>query len=208
MIRSPSRCRAFGPFAVVLVLAAAGLNSACSPVGVVVGASATVGVAAAQERSVGNAIDDNLIAIEINHYPFQKSEALFRRVDLKVIEGRVLLTGSVPAPDDRIEAARLTWQADGVREVLNEIQVDDRSGVLNYAKDAWITTQLHVKLLRDREISDINNNVETVNSVIYLIGIAKHDRELERVTGHARTISGVTKVISHVRLKDDPRRQS
>ncbi len=208
MIGSISKLPAAGGCAAALVLAVASLAAGCSPTGVAVGAGAAVGVAAVQERSVGNAIDDTVITVEINHFLFQKSQDLFRLVGLEVVEGRVLLTGSVPLPQHRIDAARLAWQADGVREVINEIQVDDQSGVLDYARDVWITTQLTAKLLRDRQISDINYNIETVNSVIYLIGIAKHSQELERVTGHARTIAGVRKVISHVRLKDDPRRRS
>ena len=208
MIGSIIKLPACGGFAAALALVAVSLTTGCSPVGVAVGAGATVGVAAAQERSVGHALDDSVITVEINHLLIQKSQDLFQQVGLDVVESRVLLTGSVPLPENRIEAARLAWQADGVLEVINEIQVNDQSGVLNFARDTWITTQLSAKLLRDREISDINSNIETVNSVIYLIGIAKHNQELERVTGHARTIAGVRKVISHVRLKDDPRRPS
>ncbi len=191
-----------------VMLAVASLAAGCTATGVAVGAGASVGVAGVQERSIGDAIDDKVINVEINHLLLQKSQDLFRQVAIDVVEGRVLLTGSVPLPEHRVDAARLAWQADGVREVINEIQVNDRSGVIDFARDAWITTQLSAKLLRDREISDINYNIETVNSVIYLIGIAQHDQELERVTSHARTIAGVRKVLSHVRLKDDPRRRS
>ena len=208
MIGSIGKLSVGGGLTAAVMLAVASLAAGCTPTGVAVGAGASVGVAAVQERSIGDAIDDNVINVEINHLLLQKSQDLFRQVALDVVEGRVLLTGSVPLPEHRVDAARLAWQADGVREVINEIQVTDRSGVIDFARDAWITTQLSAKLLRDREISDINYNIETVNSVIYLIGIAQHDQELERVTGHARTIAGVRKVISHVRLKDDPRRRS
>ncbi len=208
MIGSIGKYSVGGGLTAAIMLAVAALSAGCTPTGVAVGAGASVGVAAVQERSIGDAIDDNVINVEINHLLLQKSQDLFRQVAIDVVEGRVLLTGSVPLPEHRVDAARLSWQADGVREVINEIQVNDRSGVIDFARDAWITTQLSAMLLRDREISDINYNIETVNSVIYLIGIAQHDQELERVTSHARTIAGVRKVISHVRLKDDPRRRS
>ena len=73
-------------------------------------------------------------------------------------------------------------------------------------KDVKITTQLRYQMLRDRNISDINFSVETVNGIVYLMGIARDQSELEKVTTHARNISGVQKVISHVRLSDDKRR--
>lgn len=189
-----------------VVLALAGSTFGCIPA--LVGTSATVGVSAAQERSVGHAVDDTTIHAEVSSNLLQVSEKLFINVGVEVVEGRVLLTGAVPKPEDRVEAARLTWKVNGVKEVLNEIEVNDKSGLVDFAKDTWITTQMRTKMLTDSKISDINYSVETVNAVIYLMGIAQNQAELDRVTTHARNISGVRKVVSHVILKDDPRRKS
>ncbi|MEE8545017.1 MAG: BON domain-containing protein [Alphaproteobacteria bacterium] len=186
-----------------LMVAALGL-SGCA--GVVAGAGAQGLVAAAQERKLLDAVDDKTIQLRINARFLNHDANLFRRVETEIVEGRVLLTGNVPRPEDRVEAARLTWQVAGVREVLNEIAVNDRSGILNYFKDSWITTRLRAKMITDAEIVDINYSVETVNGIVYLIGIAQDEAELKRLTGHARTLSGVRRVISHVRMKDDPRR--
>ena len=173
--------------------------SACGP-GAVAGGGASVGVAVAQERSVGGAIDDTVIASQIVSNLYQFDIELLRLVSAEVIEGRVLLTGSVATPESRVDAVRLTWQVDGVGEVLNEIQVTDDSGLVDFALDTWISTQLRTKLLLDRDIKALNYNVETVNGVVYMIGIAQDEIELNRVTNHARTIVNVTKVISHVRV--------
>lgn len=190
---------------VAALVAIALLGGGCT--GAMIGAGATAGVTIAQERSVGDAIDDATIHVDINRRLFEKHESLFRRVGVEVVEGRVLLTGTVPQPDDRIEAVRIAWTVNGVREVINEIEVTDKSGVVDYAKDVWITTQLRTKMLTDSKVSDINYNVETVNGVIYLMGIAQGQSELDRVTNYAREISGVRQVKSHVQLKDDPRRR-
>lgn len=180
--------------------------SACGGPGMVAGGAATAGIAVSQERSVGTAIDDTGIQLQIKHYLLEASDDLFIRVGSEVHEGRVLLTGVVPTAEDRVEAVRLTWQAKGVLEVLNEIQVSDRDGIIDYFKDVKITTQLRYQMLRDRDVSDINFSVETVNGIVYLMGIARNQSELERVTTHARNVAGVQKVISHVRLSDDKRR--
>lgn len=190
---------------VTLAALAGGLGGCAS---VVIGSGATVGLAAAQERTVGQAMEDTAILAEINHRLLQRSETLFANVDVEVVEGRVLLTGNVPGPENRVEVARMAWQAKGVREVLNELEINDQSSLRNYAKDVWITTQLKIKLLRDAEISAINYSVDTLNGVVYLFGIAQSQAELDRATGHARNISGVSKVVSHVILKDDPKRSS
>ena len=172
--------------------------------GTFVGGGASVSVAVAQERSVGVALDDTVIATQIIAIFFDYSIKLLRKVSAEVVEGRVLLTGSVAEPEGRVDAVRLTWQIDGVIEVLNEIQVTDRGGLLDFALDTWVSTQLRTKLLLDRDIRALNYNVETVNGVIYLIGIAQNELELERITNHARTIENVEKVISHVRVVGAP----
>jgi len=174
----------------------------------VIGAGTTVGLAAAQERSVVKAVGDAAILAEINHDLLQRSEILFTKVDVEVMEGRVLLTGNVKKPEDRVEVARMAWQARGVREVLNELEINDQSTLRDYAKDVWITSQLKIKLLGDTDISAVNYSVDTLNGVVYLFGIAQSQEELDRATGHARNISGVAKVVSHVVLKDDPKRKS
>ncbi len=173
--------------------------SGCGP-SAVAGGGASVGVAVAQERSIGGAIDDAVIATQIVSQLYQYDIDLLRQVSAEVVEGRVLLTGSVAKPENRVDAVRLTWQIEGVSEVLNEIQVTDKGGLIDFSLDIWISTQLRTKLLLDKDIKALNYNVETVNGVIYMIGIAQDGVELERVTSHARTIENVQRVISHVRV--------
>ena len=179
--------------------------TACAAPGIVAGA-ATAGLTVAQERSIGTVIDDTAIELQIQHYLLQASDGLFIRVGIEVHEGRVLLTGVVPAPDDRVEAVRQAWQVNGVLEVINEVQVSDRAGITDYLRDVKITSQLRFQMLRDRDISDVNYTVETVNGIVYLMGIARSRPELDKVTTHARNIAGVQKVFSHVRLSGGDRR--
>ena len=189
------------------LLVAAGLGlGGCG--GVIVGGAATVGVAAAQERSIGGAVDDASIEFRIKDNLLEKSDRLFTRVSVDSVEGRVLLSGSVDNPDDRVEVARLAWQIEGVKEVFNEVEVRDRAGLVDYFKDVRIANELRFKLLSDKDISALNYSVETVNGVVYLMGIAQSQAELEKVTAHASNIKGVTRVVSYVVLKDDPRRTS
>ena len=179
--------------------------TACAAPGILAGA-AMAGLAVAQERSIGTVIDDTAIELQIQHYLLQASDDLFIRVGVEVHEGRVLLTGIVPTPDDRVEAVRQAWQVNRVLEVINEVQVTNRAGITDYLRDVKITSQLRFQMLRDRDISDVNYTVETVNGIVYLMGIARSRPELDKITTHARNIAGVQKVISHVRLSGGDRR--
>ncbi|HJM48603.1 MAG TPA: BON domain-containing protein [Alphaproteobacteria bacterium] len=199
--------RHFGLAVILASLAALSLTG-CTAGGLAVGGAAAAGVATVQERTLGRAIDDKALEIQINHRLLQADEVLFRKISVEALEGRVLLLGAVPKPDDRIEASRLAWETPGVREVMNEVQVTDRSGIVNYFKDAKITTELRLLILRDRDIRDINYSIETVNGIVYLLGIAQDKAELDKLTRHARNIAGVEKVISHVRLRSDKRRRA
>lgn len=177
-------------------------------IGAVIGAGAAVGVAAQEERGLEGAVDDVKIRAEINRLWFEHNVEMFRQVDLTINEGRVLLTGSVPNPEVRVDAVRLAWQAPGVREVLNEIQVADKSGVIDYGRDVIIANTLRSKLFVDSQIRNINYSIDTVNGVVYIMGLAQSDAELERVIAYARDTTYVKRVISHVRLKNDQRRLS
>lgn len=184
----------------ILALCAVGLGaSGCA--GLFLGAAATGGIAIAEERSVGTQIDDATIKIAVNESLFSYDQQLFQDVSTDVTEGRVLLTGKVTDPQDRVEAVRLAWQAQGVKEVINEIQVTDKGGIGSYMTDVRISNELRADLLFDRQVQAINFNVDTVGQVVYLTGIAQSQAELERVIDTARTISGVKQVVSHVRVK-------
>lgn len=173
-----------------------------------VGAGAgAAGVAVVQERTVGHAIDDNGIGLAVTGKFLEASPTIFRSVDAHVVEGRVSLTGSVKNPDDRIEAARLVWQVNGVREVQNEIQVNDKSGLADYAHDVKITTEIVSKMLFDRGVSQVNYTIETVNGVVYIMGLSRDAAERDRVIQIARNAGGVKRVVNHALLKDDPRRR-
>lgn len=174
--------------------------------GLVVGAGATAATAAAQERGFKGAVKDTVIRAHINELWFSHDVEMYQKVSLTVLEGRVLLTGKVRTQKMRIDAVRLAWQAKGVSEVINEVGVSDDGGVANFMRDAWISTQLKYQLALDKQVASINYSIETVDAVIYLMGIAVDQGELDRVTGYARNVRYVKKVISYVRLKDDPRR--
>jgi osmotically-inducible protein OsmY len=193
---------------VVACLLLAGLAAGCDPVTAVLGGGAIVGMSAAEERGVEGAVDDTRIRASINQLWFDADTEIYRKVTLTVNEGRVMLTGSVPRPEQRIETVRLTWQAPGVREVLDEIQVEDQSGLADYSRDTWIANTLRTRLMFAKNVRNVNYTVDVVNGVVYLMGIAQNAEELDRVVAYARDIAGVKRVVSHVMLKDDPRRLS
>jgi len=173
----------------------------------VVGAGAMTATAAAEERGLKAAAIDLRIRATINGLWLDKNLEVFRTASITVYEGRVLLTGVVATPEIRGEAVRLAWQAEGVREVINEIEVGKPTEIGSDARDGWITAKLKSRLAFDEKVQAINYAIETVRGVVYLMGIAQNKAELARVRNHARDIGYVRRVVSYVMLKDDPRRR-
>jgi osmotically-inducible protein OsmY len=175
----------------------------------VLGAGAATGVVLTQERTVGRAVDDTTIWTKIkSRFLQQDVNNLFTKVDVKVTEGRVLLTGNVTNPESRMEAVRIAWSTRGVKEVINEIVVITSPSatsevIKGYGLDSWITAQIKSKLLLHKNIKSVNYSIETVNHIVYILGIAQNQQELDTVTRIASTVRYVDKVVSHVRLKED-----
>jgi len=186
-------------------VAMAGL-SACTPVGVIVGAGATAGVAIAEERSLSNTATDTRITVEIAEALFQTHiDDLFRPITTDVVEGRVMLTGMVKTQQLADQAAEIAWKVDSVNQVYNDLQIGDDS-LVDPVRDRWITTKLRSRVLADAGIFDVNYAITTVAGAIHLIGIAQDQAEIDRVMSHASDVAHVRRVVSHVVLKTDPSR--
>jgi len=169
---------------------------------------ATGGIAVAQERGPGAAIDDNAIAAGINERWLDFDWHIFRDVSTSVSEGRVMLTGKVARPEDELAAVRLTWEVDGVRQVYDEIQIGPETSAVRYARDLWISTQMRTDITFDSEIKAINYNVVTVDGVVHIFGIGQNEDEVGRVVRYARNVPYVRDVVTHVVMKDDPARHA
>ena len=178
--------------------------SGCIPAAIVAG---TAGVSTAtQERTAGERLDDNGIALAINKKFIQKDKDLFAAVATDVREGRVLLTGKVDSPITKKDAEEMAWRIQGVREVINEIKVTNEESFGNYVSDAWISNKIRAQMLVTNGIKSQNFGVQTVDRVVYLMGIAQDEKESKVAIEIARRTSNVQRVVSHVIIKNDPRR--
>ena len=170
--------------------------------GTLVGAGAAVGVTAYEERGIEGRARDLKATAQIIEQWILFDHTLATKVDVEVYEGRALLTGAVRDPATRADAVRLAWKAASVKDVINEVQVVADSDLLDLARDSWVTTQLRSRITWDGRILDINYAIETVNGLVYLIGTAQNQVELDRVVAHARALKYVKGIISHVRVKE------
>ena len=179
----------------------------CSPTGTVLGAGARTGLALAEDRPIEEIWGDSLLKVTINKKLLETSfSETFWSLNTTIFEGRVLITGNVKNTTLRDQVSQMVWGVKGVREVLNEIEIQETNNVTQIARDKFIQASLQARMLGDKIVSDINYKMIAHNNVLYIIGIAQSQTELEKVVAHARAIRYVKRFVNYIWLADNPSR--
>lgn len=165
----------------------------------VVGGAATSGIIMhGSDRSANNIRSDISAWTNIkNQYIQYNSRDLFKNVSVKVMEGRVLLTGNVSSMKTKILAEKIAWHPKTIIEVINEIEVH-QNNFKSDAQDCAITMHVKTRLAMEYGIKSGNYKVETVNRVVYVIGTTKSQEELSHAIDLISHVNGVHKVVNYV----------
>ena len=183
-----------------IVVFSSWLFASCSQV--IVGGAASTGMIIVQERSSKQAAIDILIKAKIEEAMFSSDyDKLFSKVRVIVYQGRVLLVGTVIEATIKEQANQISWSTKNVKEVANYITIG-KNDLIDYVKDTRISLELRAKMLTDKEVSEVNFSVTTENRILYLVGIAQNNKELNKVIEHASNIAGVKKIVNLINLKD------
>jgi len=173
----------------------------CSPVNILATGGATGMVVAEGDRSLGTVVDDATIKVNIAAKFINSSDNLFVDVNTTVLESRVLLTGIVDNQEIRIDAVRRVWEVEGVNEVVNEIQIGNKSNLKEYAKDVWITTQVRGLAAKTLGLRSIAYNFETIKGRVYIAGITSRPEQLDELIEVTKSVKGVTEIVNYVIVK-------
>jgi osmotically-inducible protein OsmY len=179
--------------------------SACAPA-ILIGTGAVAVGAVAEDRTTMANLEDSRMELSIQNALLNHSGTLFRDVAVEVTEGRVLLIGTVPTREDRVVATQIAWETEGVTAVEDSLEIGENQGTMAYLTDARISNTLRLEMLTDTSIKSVNYNIETVNRVVHITGLARSRTELDRVIRRAQEVEGVQRVVSHALTLDDPRR--
>ncbi|MGB0498275.1 MAG: BON domain-containing protein [Rubricella sp.] len=187
-------------------LLAAGLALAgCGPLAVAGVTTAAIGDA--QERPLTEGIDDNTINLRLDAELLRTENLALAALATRVVEGRVILIGNVPTPEDSIQAETVAWSIPGVRSVSNRIETGRDRTTVEAVRDIRIANQARLRLLNADSSAAINYSITVVNGVLHLTGLAPSEESLTWAVNTVRTVPGVQQVVSHVFVTDDPRRR-
>lgn len=192
--------------ALAAVLASTAL-SGCTVEGTALSLGFSAVDSARQERGFAAAVGDTRIRYDINRYWLSESAELFVGVHAAVHERRVLLTGTVGTEALKRRAVEIAGAASGVREIIDEIIVMPEYDALRKARDEQIVAELRSSIVLDATILSSNFALDSVDGTVFLFGIARSHAEIGRVESHAAEIGFVRRIVSHVIVRDDPRRR-
>ena len=174
----------------------------CSPIGILGGAGTSTMVIAESDRSLGTVIDDATIKLNVSAKFLSSDNNLFINIDTNIIEGRVLLTGLVDKQETRIEAVKKVWEVEGVKEVINEIEVGDKTTAKEYANDLWISAQIRALAAKDIGLRSLSYNFETIKGKVYVAGITSRPEQLETLINIIKGVKGVKEIVNYVIVKE------
>jgi osmotically-inducible protein OsmY len=183
----------------VLVLSSVmGALGGCAAV-VVGGMIAGTVMVASDRRTSGSQLNDEGIEIRARN---RLKEKFGERGNFSVTSynGRVLLTGEVAGNSDKLAAEQLVFQVENVKLVVNELTVAGSTSTLQErSNDTLITSRVKTGLIEAKDVQSNAFKVVTERGVVYLMGRVSQ-REAERGTEIARSVSGVVKVVRSFEL--------
>ena len=153
-------------------------------------------------RSLGTQIDDSIMQKSLLIRITKTDKKYILDISPKVVDGHIFLTGVVEKVDEKILMTKLAWKTEGARSVKNNIEVKDKFSLKNYSQDVLISSQMKVALLANKKISMSNYQVNTVNQVIFIFGIAANEAERREVMNEASLIKDVKSVDATIFLVD------
>ena len=189
-----------------LILVAAASLSVSGCVTAAIGTAASVGVYAAQDRTIGEGIDDASASQQVKMRLMAADSTAFQEVDVEVANRNLLLSGTAPTTEHRQAAETIARSIRTIDNVYNEVVVGEPSSVMRSAQDEFITAQIRARLTASPAVRAININIETFHGNVYLMGTARSQHELERAAEIASVVGGVRRVVSfmQVRAPDAP----
>ena len=185
-------------FIIISILFLSILNYGCNPAGILASGGATTMVVTEGDKSLGTVVDDASIKLQIAQKFIASEDNLFLNIDTSVIEGRVLLTGIVDTQEIRIDAIRRVWEINGVEEVINEIEVGDKTTLKEYSKDLWINTQVKALAAKTLGLRGLSYNFETIKGKVIVAGITSRKEQLEILIDSIGNVKGVKEIVNYV----------
>lgn len=153
-------------------------------------------------QSASTQIDDAAITTAVKSKLAADPEVNPFNIDVDTDDGVVRLSGTVAKAEARTEAAQLARNTDGVRRVVNDIEVGTTT-LGERAASTGLAAKVKAKIAADPELNPFNIDVDgTGDGVITLSGTVKTMAASQEAEQLARNTDGVRDVRNMLKVGD------
>jgi osmotically-inducible protein OsmY len=178
--------------AIAGALASTFILSACAPL--LIGGAAVGGVMLySDRRSSGTQVDDQTIELKAKG---RVGDIVGDRGHVTLVSYNkvVLISGEVPTDADKAAVEQAVARVEGVRYTLNELAVGPSSSLTTRSNDVMLVGKVKATYVDAKDLQVNAFKVVVERGTVYLMGRVT-EREAERATELARSVSGVQKVV-------------
>jgi hyperosmotically inducible periplasmic protein len=168
-----------------------------------------------QGRRSSQPIDDSVITTKVKASLAKDKLMSALNIEVKTIDGVVELGGEAKSRQEAAKAVSIARKVKGVKSVKNMISVagapagttadKDRPSKMGRSDqpvdDTLITTKVKAAYAKDKRVSALNTEVNTVNGVVTLTGTAKSKAEADQAAALARRVQGVKSVQNDIKVQ-------
>ena len=158
-------------------------------------------------RTLGTQIDDSIMQKNLQARLALTEKKYLIKISVKVLDGRIFLSGKVDAPEEKLKITKMAWETKGARSVKNNIAIKQKFSFKNVAIDVLITSQLRTALILNKNIKAANFNIDTINQKTYVFGIAHNDNERKEIIQEAKQIVDLKELVTSILMVSDLSRQ-
>ena len=158
-------------------------------------AGSLVGNATTSTRGFSGTIEDTYLMSKIVSKITLMKLSNFSNITVSVNNGKVLLAGNIENQEKRLELIKKVWWIDGVKEVLNELEIGPRTTFSEKAEDFVFEAKIEKRLLFEPGIFSNNYSVDVVNGKVYVMGISSDIEEKTKVENFLNNMNDIKKLI-------------
>lgn len=172
-------------------------------VGMMVGGAVVGTLAATDRRTLGAQTEDKAIVVKGElRIPNLVGDA--GHVNITSFNRRVLLTGEVRDAQMKAAVERETQQIEGVKAVVNELEIAGPASFTSRANDALITGKVKASFVDARDMYANSVKVVTERANVYLMGrVTQREGDLAgSIAGGVAGVQRVVKVFDYITEED------
>ena len=177
------------------------------------------GKKAMEDRTTEDQVTDAKISAGILSRLADRDKGLLLDVNVDVWEQRVLLTGTLDDPQEKLAVIDLAKTDTRIKALYDEIQIvtkaekearrkqaeegkqEAKSGLGQTVDDIWINTKIEAQLIAQKGVTSVNYRWRSVRNMVSVIGRAADSTERNTVLDIIQQTKGVTGVKSYIEIK-------